>query len=727
MFQRTLKGKATPIWQILLAVMLILAVAGCGNDALVNDDTDGGGGGTSDIDPNLRISRFMEGVSDTISQLDAISVQGFVVDSNDVGVNMVQVYYYAVPDNIGYFSKAVDTSRVDGSFATAYLPVDTGDVEIWVQVAGNSTNQTGKQVHVTGSSGGSGGDFPEDYSFRFVVPEGFVLADGENTVDISVVINTGIGEPAMNGTVVKLEAGEKFIDNNGDGYFTENVDEVDFDANGNDIWDKIGSVPSMVTTVDSVATFTYTAGVQSGLVFIRATVGEGSSAIYGELSLSLRPSEEVAYIKMSASSPDMQVKATGGVESTNLIAYCYDRFGNPVQQDIPVEFNIISGPNGGENIEGQGTGPAYALTNVVGFATATMLSGTISGTVAAQAMVGSVLSDVILIDINAGPPHNISVGVDPCNILGCGWINETANVVALVEDVYDNPVMDSTVVYFTTNTIGMVEASSLTGDGIATTIFRSTDECLDGRAWIVGETDGGRVKDSTLLWVTGHPYYVDIYSYPSSLVADGKDYGKVYVEVLDANGNFVLDGNEVEFEFWPEGSIENASTSDGCVASVAITTLTSSVLSKDYSYSIPDNGIGAIGILSATAGAGAGVSSSVNVTILTGFVHSEQSQINVESKVAPESSVPMVIVIKDRAGNPLGGHLLTATASLGTISNDENLSDIDSIYTNEYGEGVGFQYIAPAGLGNAYITVTDNDPVYGGISLTKKIKIDFDE
>jgi hypothetical protein len=721
MFRKILNRSENCFWLGLIAIGLLIAFAGCGDDSVV------GGGGGDDynvVDQNLRIIRFMEDVGDTIENNRSLNVSGFIVDSNNVGINFVQVYLYADPSWMGYFQKAIDTTRVDGSFASGFLPIDTGEVAIWAQVAGNSANQTSRVVQVTAGSGGGGGDTQSNYIFEYQIPDGFILADGQDETEVTLVIHPGAaGVTVETGTVVKLEVGERFEDVNGDGYFTENVDNVVWDANNNGIWDRIGHVPATVTTVDSIATFTYTSGTQSGLVFLRTSIGNAPNPSWDELTLSLRPNSEVAYIELDAASSEIQVKSTGGVESTLLHAYCHDRFGNPVQQGIDVEFNILSGPNGGENIELQGYGPVTATTNVLGIASVSLLSGTTSGTIKTQANVVSVYSDVTLVGVNAGPPDHISVGVDPCNILGCGFVNETSNIVALVEDMYNNPVMDTTVVYFTTNTIGMVDASSVTNDGIATSIFRSTNECLNGRAWIIAETDAGNVKDSSLLWVSGFPASVEIYAYPSILQADGVDNGYVYVEVLDANGVFVLDGTNVEFDFWPQGAISSSETSNGCHASIAKSRLTSQVLLKDYSYTEPDDGVGAYGQLTATAGIGSGVSHTVTVQLLTGFTHTGESELDLAATVAPSSSEPMTVIIKDRAGNPLGGHLITAIASDGFVTdNDGNPSDVDTLYSNEYGEVVGFTYTAPATEGNAFITVTDHDP-RGGIILTKKVKI----
>jgi hypothetical protein len=272
----------------------------------------------------------------------------------------------------------------------------------------------------------------------------------------------------------------------------------------------------------------------------------------------------------------------------------------------------------------------------------------------------------------------------------------------------------------------MIEAYSITIDGMAESVLRTTGGCIDVCAPIVAETDGGRIADTVCIWVSGLAAQLNIYSYPTSLYADGKDKGKVYVEVLDGNGIFVQEGEKVKFEFWPEGEIGDAETSDGCIASVAVSELTSAVLSKDYSYSIPDDGIGAIGSLTATAGVGGGFSHSVPVQLLTGTSYPEQSEIKIAGKVAPGSSEPIIAVIKDRFGNPLGGHLLTAEPSIGWVSVDDDTTDVDSVYTDEYGECGTLRYYAPDSVGNAYITVTDRDP-RGGVIVTKKIKIEYDE
>lgn len=727
MFEKILKQWSAFARAGLLAVAAMLMLAGCGDETLVGD---GDLGDDPFWNENLEFNRFMYEVQeDTIGVNMSILVSGWLIDSLDMPVPNVILYYSAVPVSVGYFSKSVDTTRLDGSFSTSFLPINTGEVIITVEVADNKLVNKSSRTLVVSESGGDLEDLHKA-SFDFNVPDGLVLGVGENTIDVYVTVHLDSDTPAPNGTLLKLEAGERFDDLNGDGYFTENIDEVTHDANDNDIWDKIGSVPAAITTTDSVGYFQYTAGIQSGLVFIRVTVGEPSEEEFGELVLSLRPNDEVSFIKMSAASSEIQVKATGGIESTNLTAYCYDKYGNPVQQDIDVEFNILSGPNGGENIEEQGYGPVTDMTNVIGAATVSLLSGTISGTIATQAKVGDVHSDVILVNVNAGPPDKVSVGVDDCNVRGCGFINQVTGVVALVEDRYSNPVMDSTVIYFTIDSsvynVGMIEAYSTTKDGVATTLFRTTGQCVDVCVPIIAETDGGRVADTICSWVSGVPAKVNIYSYPTSLFADGKDKGKVYVEVLDANDIFVTGGEEVEFDFWPEGAIGDASTSNGCIASVAVSELISEVLTKDYSYSIPDDGIGAFGVLTATVGDGAGVSSSVTVQLLTGFAYSELSEVRMSETVAPGSSEPIIVVIKDRSGNPLSGHLLTGVPSMGWVSVDSDTTDVDSVYTDQYGECGGLRYYAPATEGNAYITFTDFDP-RGGVIITKKIKIEFEE
>jgi hypothetical protein len=166
------------------------------------------------------------------------------------------------------------------------------------------------------------------------------------------------------------------------------------------------------------------------------------------------------------------------------------------------------------------------------------------------------------------------------------------------------------------------------------------------------------------------------------------------------------------------GSIISGNSADGCYASSYETEFMSQVLLQDYHVSNPhlDDGIGAINVLTAKAGF---ISNSVNITFLTVNTYSKNCEIDIEGSVPHGSTVPVVVIIKDRYGNPLGGHLVeadVANTSGGIISG--------SAYTNEFGEATGFVYVAttnPA-IQNGVVAFCDMDP-RGGVCIAKKIEI----
>jgi hypothetical protein len=686
--------------------------AGCGDDIASSGDGDGGG------DPAAieRIISFSSSPSE-ISFGSESTVSGLVVDSANAGIQGRQVVLSVLPETAGYFIPAAVTSGTDGSFEATFYPLDTGSVEIWAVITSSQVSANLTTEVVAGEDLQTG-----EWRFNFAAVPDFTLADGDDVSTVTAEILDPDGNTVPDGIEVRLEAGERFNDVDGNGYFTENVDQVLVDINGNEIWDRVGSVPSTVTTSGGQIQFDYTAGTISGLIYIRATLFDNGEANSGEFPMVLRPGNEIASIALTTDRSEIQVKATGGIEFANLTAVCFDAYGNKVQSELPVDFFFVYGPEGGERFtiseyDSTQTSPdtLTAYTNVVGEVTATVFSGIKSGTVMIQAESGDILSNATLININAGPAFEMSVGVNPCNIRGWDVVNEQANVVAMVNDKYGNPVMDSTEVFFWTDE-GMVTAASITESGLGEAVYSSGDPRGDGLAIIRAETAGGTVVDSTILIVSGPAYTITAYGYALELMADGEDYTDIWVDARDVNDNFMTDGTPVEILF-NDGTTLNGNLSDGCYSSLERIRYKSTTLTRDYVYSVPDNGIGRYLEGYAQAGGVMGPSDAISIILHTGPANTERSEVRVSSTAAPGSSEPVDVVIMDRAGNPLGGHLIEATANLGTLSPT-------SATTNAYGE-VGFIYTAPGAIGNDYITISDEDPGYGGIVMTKKIKIDI--
>jgi hypothetical protein len=634
-----------------------------------------------------------------------------VQDDADRPVSGVQVFFSVTPATVGYCTPSVDTTDATGSAAAVFTPTDFGMATIEASVEGIVTKTVEVEV-VT-----SGGGFEP---LEIEVTPTWLPADGISAATVKVTVADTTGNLAEDGTVVRFAAGEKFDDRDKDGYYTEGIDELKYDVNNDGRWNSIGFIPSYALTQSGEVEVTYIAGFRTGNTYIKVTSEPQGTFLQEDVGLLLVPTDTVGYIVLVPDMPRIQVRGTGGVEATQIRAVCYDDNGNRAGADWPVEFYIMNGPNGGETLDGVAGDAVTVNTNAYGEATVTLSSGTKSGPVRLRAKVGAVLSYSTIVTICAGPPTDISLGVNPCNIRGWDVECVEAEICACVVDMYGNPVPDSTSVHFGTEE-GMVYCCDKTKDGCAYSTYSSGDPRNDGLARIWAETWGedGAVSDTTILIVSGPPASVTFLTYPTSILADGVSKGDVLVEVLDVNDNFVLPTQvKMKTTF---GTIPSGMTSDGCYASLYDAEFTSAVLLQDYHLAslFQDDGIGAINVLTARAGF---VSSSVNVTFLTGTTYSKNCVIEMEGTVPHAVTVPVVVIIKDRYGNPLGGHHILAdnTNTFGGTVTGEG-------YTNEYGEATGFTFTSTSDLGveKGIVSFCDEDP-RGGVCIAKKIEISDD-
>jgi hypothetical protein len=631
------------------------------------------------------------------------TVEAWVVDQNGNPKSGAEVAFSVNPDSLGWFASAVATTGTDGKASAVFHPFYIGTGLIEASLSSGANKNTQITVAQTYSAG---------ISIQIEIDPPSLIADGVSTCDITITVTDSSGNPVPNGTVVKLTAGEKFVDIDGDGYFTEFVDSLVYDGNANGRWDPIGLINSQATTTSGVANVTYTSGVVATSVYIKATVVATSASAQKENIIQLTPNTQIASITMATQGPSIQVKGTGGLESIFITATGWDENGNRVPGGIAVSFVVTDGPDGGENINGEGYGPITANTNSLGEASVTLNSGTVSGTIRLRASAGSVLSQTTKVTVSAGPPAHLSLGANPLNIRGWDYINVTSDIVALVVDVYGNPVPDNTSVYFSTEE-GMVDSHSETLNGLAKSAYHSGEPRNNGIAYIYASTSGGTVADTLGLIVSGPPAYVEFLAYPSTLLADGTSEGDVNVRVLDINRNFVVSGTQVKMET-DFGSIGSGATADGINNSIWETKLKSAVLNRDYSPVSPDNGIGAISIVKARCG---WVENYVTVPFLTGKAYSKNCAIDIPTSIQYGSSVPIEVTIKDRYGNPLGGHTLTASSFGCSIS---GLTQI----TDEYGIASGFTFIATSDttVKSSTVTVYDSDPK-GGVVLSTKVSL----
>lgn len=684
-----------------MALLTMLVVGGCSSST------------KSDSSVSLQVSSVTASPS-AIAVGSTTIIEAEVTDGDKVLANRA-VTFTVNPTNAGYFTPAVDTTDASGVVGTVFTATQSGAAILTASVSSSISNS----VTITiSSSGGSGSG-----NISMSVSPSMLLANGTSTSEVTITVRDASAELAPDSTIIKLTAGEKFVDVDGNGYFTSGVDSVVYDAISNDNWDPVGIIPStaIVTGGAGQATVNYVSGTDAVTVYIKATVNDNGITGDAETSIQLTSNTSISSITLMAADIHLAVKTTGGIENSTLYATGYDANGNRVPEGLQISFIITDGPGGGEHLGSVGYGPYVASTNSLGTASCPISSGTVSGSVRIRAYCDTVLSNATQIMVHAGPPAVIIVGTENCNVQDWGWINKRVGVTALVSDIYHNPVADSTVVYFTCDEGTVLAHLSRTEneEGIAGSTWISgydTTGGADGIVEIYAETNGGTLKDTGYFinsWLPDTLWYV---GFPSSIPADGKSKATFYIQVRDCNRNFVIDQTKIDIDA-NYLDVSCGLAEDGCNGSAAKASITSVILDYDYSMNgTSDDGIGAVDYITGSYKGIAGTGGSCTMT--TGFAYYSACILNVEQTINYGTSVPFSVTIKDRSGNLLGDHTLVASVSGGgSIS-------YGTQQTDAYGEASGFLFNAPSDttIASVVIRVQDID-ARGGVTLSKSITL----
>jgi hypothetical protein len=642
------------------------------------------------------------------------SVIEATVENGSVGLPNQVVTFSVNPTSAGYFTPAADTTDADGIAATVFTATTSGTASIGAAVSGTSI--TGS-VGITVTESQQGGSGNVDIS----VSPSLLLANGSDTSIVTITVRDDLAQPAPDQTLLKIVAGEKFIDLDENGYWSQGIDSLVFDANANGQWDAIGLIPSTAHTSGGTGTavVNFISGNEAQTVYIKATVDDNGIKGSDEVALQLSPDATINSIYLSSDSINLCVKQTGGIESALLYATGYDVNTNRVPEGLTINFIITDGPHGGEHLGTVGYGPYQAVTNGQGVATASIHSGTVSGTIRVRAYADTVLSNATQVMVSAGPPAHIAVGSEYCNI--DYWDNccDPVKICAVVSDIYMNPVNDNTAVYFTTDEGTMKSHEERTQDleGKATTFwFAGTNvPTADGRVFIMAETAGGTVADTSMFYNTNIPDTLVVTGVPASMPADGITRAVVFVSGFDLNGNPVVSGTQFHADA-TYLKVQGGILEDGCYSSSARGTITSTTLQTDNSLTgANDDGVGAYDVVYYWACFSSVTSFTVALT--TGSAYRGNCSINGPSSAAVGEVAFYSVTVSDRFGNPLGDHTLNMTASGGVVTGA-------SQETDGYGEANGFIWTAPAAAGEYNLTVIDTDPKGGGISLTKKVTVE---
>jgi hypothetical protein len=424
----------------------------------------------------------------------------------------------------------------------------------------------------------------------------------------------------------------------------------------------------------------------------------------------------------------------------------YDVLGNPSPDGTEVRFSILDGPGGDEDIDGAGYGPV-SVEVVDGQASVMFRAGTGSGTVIINAAGGGEASDVTAITVAAGPAASIDLHPVEPNVSYC--YHETNGIVGYVSDAHNNPVGDGTAIYFTTDK-GTITASAITRgevfedlngngqwdegetfedeiengvydpQGIVAARWTDSGPGPFGVVTVTGETTAGSVTGNTTFIASGCPAQVTFLSAePPSILADGSSRSYVRFQVKDGSGINVKEGTPVFFKT-TLGTInpDTTFTRDGEHGSVALSVLTSTMLSEDYSRPSATQGDGVGGVAIVT-GESNFASANGDVTFTTGSSSVDNSRLIVPGKMGISARAVLNVAIRDFHTNPLGSHEIEWVCSQGEF--DNGLSTFTS-YTGETGVASAV-YFSPADTVIAVISVRDLDPNGGNLGLNEPITV----
>ena len=537
--------------------------------------------------------------------------------------------------------------------------------------------------------------------FIFATSKAQIIANVVPPNRIDYTVTDLNGNPMPPGTTIQVENDEGIIVLTGD-VFIEMNNELETGVGSTD-YSVIANPPSDFNgSEDIILSVLSPSGIRTTeKLTINITSGGGSSVITGE------PSTPASIILKSMTESTINIKETGGAVNSYLTFQVLDSSGTPMnlQNSVDVEFSIIQGPGGGEDVT-----PSVAPTGNSGEATAGVVSGTAAGVVQVQASVLrddglTIKSTPVAITIHGGFPDQNHFTLEPVtdnNIEGFNRNDETITYRVQLGDEYSNPVKPGTAVYFST-TGGVIQGSKeghTDNDGFAeVTLFSGEPRPVDGRGTVTATTiDKNSMeisKSSDFLFTTSSAL---ITPEVTTLELSEFETFTVNYTVTDLNGNPMPPGTTVDI----------IATGSLFVQGDLIRTLSNSL---DPGVNITD--------FSFTVTAPAGFSGSENITIQvespSGVVTSDIISVGgTGGGVAGEPSGPAailldnlterVITVQETGGNVNTAFTFQVVDSAGRSMNLDN--PVEVFFDVIQGPGGGEDILPSSGFTNATGRIT---------------------
>jgi hypothetical protein len=332
-----------------------------------------------------------------------------------------------------------------------------------------------------------------------------LLGTGEETSVVTAVLKRADGTPADDGAEVTFTLSDQSLGT---------IDATALTAGG-----------------EGQAVATFHAAAKGGSVTVTATWNYLSSDVIGSEEIEIQAPP--AFMAVADGYPDpaaINIKGTGGQSTSQIVFDVRDAQGVLVADGYRIDFEIDSGPNGGEDIL-----PITAKT-VNGQVSTVLRSGFKSGPVSIKATYfydKAISTTTSQIAISAGPPvgEAFNLSAEYLNIAGLTQVLPDG-ITANAYDVYGNAIPDNTAIFFATyNTGGGFDPGSEVTDGgkATSTLFSDGPSPQEGFVSVTAlANNGGRTTHVTSLAI--NPVDPDI-------IYAGTDGGGVY-KSLDSGASW---------------------------------------------------------------------------------------------------------------------------------------------------------------------------------------------
>ncbi|MCZ6829849.1 MAG: hypothetical protein O7F73_09725 [Gammaproteobacteria bacterium] len=420
--------------RLLFTVIFTLALGACGGGSSDGPGFIGGGsGGGSETPPpevtlELTLTNSNGEPTTNVTTVDPGRLDILVTDIIDGPVSEVVVN---ATTTLGSFEPVSGSALTDSNgMATLFLQAGP--------IIGAGT------LTVTTSVGGE----PFSASMNFQVGEAELALgriDGSGDFILGEIGAGAVNLPAAGSTILEVAV----VD--GDGDLVSNAIEVSFGSGCANLTPPSAQLAASATTVNGIATVTFTADGCIGTdVVTAAIVGSTSNSANVTLNIAAADIGSIAFI--SATPTSLALKGTGGEgrEETSTVQFrVLDATGSPVQ-GIDVVFSLST------TIGGLSLTNDTATTNEDGIANALVLAGNVATTVRVNATLDvdgielATVSDKLVVSTGLPDQNSFSLSVGTHNVGGGDFDGVTTAINIRMADKFNNPVPGGTTALFTT-------------------------------------------------------------------------------------------------------------------------------------------------------------------------------------------------------------------------------------------------------------------------------------